>query len=168
MTSGTTLTLGLVARSPLGVGVQLPTLRRLLGAGRPNRGTCAHRGGLRVVALELLGAQVLAAEQVILVGVWTEGTTAEIDLDALASRLDGLSLADPDSAARAALLADTLGVQAETFDIAPALEAIGAYAARDAAVRTAVTASASTIALRRPVSVSKTRIAPWCEGMFLR
>jgi NAD+ synthase len=42
---------------------------------------------------------------------------------------------DPDSAARAALLADTLGVQAETFDIAPALEAIGAYAARDAAVR---------------------------------
>ena len=43
---------------------------------------------------------------------------------------------DPDSAARAALLADTLGVQAETFDIAPALEAIGAYAARDAAVRT--------------------------------
>ena len=43
---------------------------------------------------------------------------------------------DPDSAARAALLADTLGVQAATFDIAPALEAIGAYAARDAAVRT--------------------------------
>ncbi|TDK28674.1 NAD(+) synthase [Luteimonas aestuarii] len=42
---------------------------------------------------------------------------------------------DPDSAARATLLAQTLGVQAETFDIAPALEAIGAYAARDAAVR---------------------------------
>lgn len=43
---------------------------------------------------------------------------------------------DPDSAARATLLAETLGVRAETFDIAPALEAIGAYAARDAAVRT--------------------------------
>jgi len=43
---------------------------------------------------------------------------------------------DPDSAARASLLAETLGVQADTFDIAPALEAIGAYAARDAAVRT--------------------------------
>lgn len=43
---------------------------------------------------------------------------------------------DPDSAERARILADTLGVQAETFDIAPALEAIGAYAARDAAVRT--------------------------------
>ena len=43
---------------------------------------------------------------------------------------------DPDSAARAQLLAQTLGVAAETFDIAPALEAIGAYAARDAAVRT--------------------------------
>ena len=43
---------------------------------------------------------------------------------------------DPDSAARASLLVDTLGMSAETFDIAPALEAIGAYAARDAAVRT--------------------------------
>ena len=43
---------------------------------------------------------------------------------------------DPDSAARAQLLAQTLGVAADTFDIAPALEAIGAYAARDAAVRT--------------------------------
>jgi NAD+ synthase len=43
---------------------------------------------------------------------------------------------DPDSAARATLLADTLGVSVDTFDIAPALEAIGAYAARDAAVRT--------------------------------
>ena len=43
---------------------------------------------------------------------------------------------DPDSAARAALLAESLGVHADTFDIAPALQAIGAYAARDAAVRT--------------------------------
>ena len=43
---------------------------------------------------------------------------------------------DPDSAARATLLAETLGVGVDTFDIAPALEAIGAYAARDAAVRT--------------------------------
>lgn len=43
---------------------------------------------------------------------------------------------DPDSASRANLLAKSLGVQAETFDIAPALEAIGAYSARDAAVRT--------------------------------
>jgi NAD+ synthase len=42
---------------------------------------------------------------------------------------------DPDSADRARLLARTLGVEAESFDIAPALEAIGAYAARDAAVR---------------------------------
>src|SRR5690606_41629869 len=43
---------------------------------------------------------------------------------------------DPDSAARASLLVDTLGVSAETFDIAPALEAVRAYAAPDAAVRT--------------------------------
>ncbi|WP_043741252.1 NAD(+) synthase [Luteimonas sp. J29] len=43
---------------------------------------------------------------------------------------------DPDSAARANLLASHLGVEPQTFDIAPALEAIGAYAARDAAVRT--------------------------------
>jgi len=43
---------------------------------------------------------------------------------------------DPDSAARAGLLAETLGVGVDTFDIAPALEAIGAYAARDNAVRT--------------------------------
>ncbi len=41
---------------------------------------------------------------------------------------------DPDSAARAGLLADHLGVRAETFDIAPTLQAIGCYAARDAAV----------------------------------
>ena len=42
---------------------------------------------------------------------------------------------DVDSAARAELLASHLGVRAETFDIAPTLEAIGCYAARDAAVR---------------------------------
>lgn len=40
-----------------------------------------------------------------------------------------------DSAVRANLLAAHLGVRTETVDIAPALEAIGCYAARDAAVR---------------------------------
>jgi NAD+ synthase len=39
------------------------------------------------------------------------------------------------SAANARVLAGHLGVRSETFDIAPALEAIGCYAARDAAVR---------------------------------
>ena len=43
-----------------------------------------------------------------------------------------------DSAIRAGVLARHLGIQTETFDIAPALEAIGCYAARDAAVRKAV------------------------------
>jgi NAD+ synthase len=41
-----------------------------------------------------------------------------------------------DSAARAGLLARHLGIQSETVDIAPVLEAIGCYAARDEAVRT--------------------------------
>ena len=49
---------------------------------------------------------------------------------------------DPDSAERATLLAQTLGVPTETFDIAPALEAIGAYAARDTAVRSVLPAFA--------------------------
>jgi NAD+ synthase len=40
-----------------------------------------------------------------------------------------------DSAARANILAAHLGVRAETFDIAPTLEAIGCYRARDDAVR---------------------------------
>ena len=40
-----------------------------------------------------------------------------------------------DSAVRARLLAQHLGVRAETVDIAPALAAIGCYQARDAAVR---------------------------------
>lgn len=43
-----------------------------------------------------------------------------------------------DSAARATLLADHLGVLTETVDIAPALAAIGCYRARDAAVRNAL------------------------------
>ena len=43
-----------------------------------------------------------------------------------------------DSAQRAGLLARHLGIRTETFDIAPALEAIGCYAARDAAVRVAL------------------------------
>jgi len=43
-----------------------------------------------------------------------------------------------DSAARANILAQHLGVRSETVDIAPALEAIGCYRARDAAVRTAL------------------------------
>lgn len=40
-----------------------------------------------------------------------------------------------DSAVRAGLLAEHLGVRTETFDIAPTLEAIGCYRVRDAAVR---------------------------------
>jgi NAD+ synthase len=40
-----------------------------------------------------------------------------------------------DSAARANILAQHLGIRTETVDIAPALEAIGCYHARDAAVR---------------------------------
>ena len=43
-----------------------------------------------------------------------------------------------DSAARAQILAKHLGVRTETVDIAPALAAIGCYAARDAAVRHAL------------------------------
>jgi NAD+ synthase len=43
-----------------------------------------------------------------------------------------------DSAVRATLLAEHLGIRVETFDIAPALAAIGCYAARDAAVRRAL------------------------------
>lgn len=42
---------------------------------------------------------------------------------------------DPDSAERAQELAEHLGVKVECFDIAPALEALGCYAARDEAVR---------------------------------
>ncbi|HET9032233.1 MAG TPA: NAD(+) synthase [Dokdonella sp.] len=42
---------------------------------------------------------------------------------------------DPDSAERAQLLAEHLGVSVEQFDIAPALEALGCYSARDQAVR---------------------------------
>lgn len=45
-----------------------------------------------------------------------------------------------DSAVRARLLAEHLGVPTETIDIAPALEAIGCYRARDAAVRRALPA----------------------------
>ena len=40
-----------------------------------------------------------------------------------------------DSAVRATLLAEHLGIRTETVDIAPALDAIGCYRARDAAVR---------------------------------
>ena len=43
-----------------------------------------------------------------------------------------------DSAARATILADHLGIRTETVDIAPTLEAIGCYRARDAAVRNAL------------------------------
>ena len=42
---------------------------------------------------------------------------------------------DLDSAARAQILVDHLGVRVETVDIAPTLHAIGCYAQRDAAVR---------------------------------
>ena len=44
----------------------------------------------------------------------------------------------PDSAVRANLLAGHLGIRTETIDIAPALEAIGCYRSRDAAVRNAL------------------------------
>lgn len=43
-----------------------------------------------------------------------------------------------DSAVRAAILAKHLGIRTETVDIAPALDAIGCYRARDAAVRNAL------------------------------
>ncbi|MBM4221036.1 MAG: NAD(+) synthase, partial [Gammaproteobacteria bacterium] len=43
-----------------------------------------------------------------------------------------------DSAVRAGILARHLGVQVETFNIGPTLEAIGCYRWRDEAVRTAV------------------------------
>lgn len=43
-----------------------------------------------------------------------------------------------DSAARATILAAHLGIRTETVDIAPTLEAIGCYRARDAAVRNAL------------------------------
>lgn len=42
---------------------------------------------------------------------------------------------DPDSAARANLLVEHFGMRVERIDIAPTLEAIGCYSARDAAVR---------------------------------
>ena len=42
---------------------------------------------------------------------------------------------DADSASRAHLLVEHLGVRVETFDIAPVLAAIGCYSMRDAAVR---------------------------------
>lgn len=43
-----------------------------------------------------------------------------------------------DSALRASLLANHLGIRAETIDIAPALDAIGCYRSRDEAVRNAL------------------------------
>ena len=56
-----------------------------------------------------------------------------------AERVFTLILPERDSADASAIkareLADHLGVRAETFDIAPALSAIGCYAARDEAVR---------------------------------
>lgn len=55
------------------------------------------------------------------------------------ARVIGLILperdSDPDSAARATLLAEHLGLRTHTFDIEPALRAIGCYATRDDAVR---------------------------------
>jgi NAD+ synthase len=45
-----------------------------------------------------------------------------------------------DSSARGRLLAEHLGVRVESFDIAPALAAIGCYAARDAAAKKALPA----------------------------
>lgn len=45
---------------------------------------------------------------------------------------------DEDSATRANILADHLGVRVHTTDIAPTLEAIGCYGARDAAVRVVI------------------------------
>ena len=59
-----------------------------------------------------------------------------------AGRVLGLVLPErdssDDSAVRAHALANHLGIEVLEFDIAPALEAIGCYAARDAAVRAAL------------------------------
>ncbi len=59
-----------------------------------------------------------------------------------ADRVFGLILPErdsaDDSAVRANILATHLGIRTETFDIAPALEAIGCYRLRDTAVRNAL------------------------------
>jgi NAD+ synthase len=70
-------------------------------------------------------------------------TCAALAVHALGpSRVFGLILPErdssDDSAVRAGILAQHLGIRTETVDIAPALEAIGCYRARDAAVRNAL------------------------------
>ena len=70
-------------------------------------------------------------------------TCAALAVHALGpSRVFGLILPErdssDDSAVRAGILARHLGIRTETVDIAPALEAIGCYRARDAAVRNAL------------------------------
>ncbi len=70
-------------------------------------------------------------------------TCAALAVHALGpSRVFGLVLPErdssDDSAVRAGILARHLGIRTETVDIAPALEAIGCYRSRDAAVRNAL------------------------------
>lgn len=70
-------------------------------------------------------------------------TCAALAVHALGpSRVFGLILPErdssDDSAVRAGILARHLGIRTETVDIAPALDAIGCYRARDAAVRNAL------------------------------
>ena len=70
-------------------------------------------------------------------------TSAALAVHALGpSRVFGLILPErdssDDSAVRAGILAEHLGIRTETVDIAPALEAIGCYRARDEAVRNAL------------------------------
>lgn len=59
---------------------------------------------------------------------------------------------DPDSAERAGLLVEHLDLRVETFDIAPTLDAIGCYAARDAAVRVVLPAYAADWKMKLTIS----------------
>lgn len=91
---------------------------------RQNLAGKLHRRGLVVAISGGIDSSVCAALAVQAVG---------------ASRVFCLILpehdSDPDSAARANLLVEHFGMRVERIDIAPTLEAIGCYSARDAAVR---------------------------------
>lgn len=102
---------------------------RIAGALRAALARDLHRRGLVVAISGGIDSSACAALAVRAVG---------------AARVLGLILPErdssDDSAARANLLAEHLGIRTETVDIAPALAAIGCYAARDAAVRNALPA----------------------------
>ena len=85
---------------------------------------CLHKRGLVVAISGGVDSAVCAALAVRALGVARVYTLILPERDS----------AD-DSAARAGELASHLGVRSETFDIAPALSAIGCYRARDEAVR---------------------------------